>query len=221
MCSTNNRALRAQKIINHVLNFFFWNYKKTRLNTLTITSRKGKLNVVPNALSRSLDAITIGTSAWYQSLRQKIDLNPEKFPLFKVVDDQIYKYVSMGSDIGSYVYAWKLVVPTEHRTAILTAEHNDAAHQGFVKTFERIRLRYYWPRMAQEIKKYVAGCEVCKAAKPVTTCSTPPLGRPKMADYPWQLISADYLGPLPRSKKGNTFLLVVADWFSKWNKKFL
>jgi transposase InsO family protein len=183
---------------------------------MSISHKKGKLNIVPDALSRSLDAIAIGSSTWYQNLRQKIDTNPEKFPLFKIVDDCIYKYISLRSEFGSYVYAWKLVVPPEQRAKILSAEHDEAAHQGFLKTFERIRLRYYWPRMAQEIRRYVAGCEVCKSAKPMTTCSTPPLGRPKLADVPWQLISVDYLGPLPRSKKGNTFLLVVVDWFSKF-----
>jgi Integrase core domain len=49
----------------------------------------------------------------------------------------------------------------------------------------------------------------------VTVCHTPPLGRQKLADYPGQLISVDYLGPLTRSKKGNSYLLVISDWFSK------
>jgi transposase InsO family protein len=69
--------------------------------------------------------------------------------------------------------------------------------------------------MSKEIRDYVASCEICKALKPVTTNKTPPLGRQKLADYPGQLLSVDYMGPITRSKKGNTVLLVVADWFSK------
>jgi transposase InsO family protein len=184
---------------------------------MTITHKKGKLNIVPDALSRSLDMISIDDdSQWYQSLREKIKAQPEKFPLFKIMNNQIYKYVDQPSNLGDYTYAWKLVVPSHQQENVLRKEHDDAAHQGFKKTFDRIRLRFYWPRMAQIIRKYVSVCEVCKASKPLTTCSTPLLGRQKLADYPWQLISADYLGPMPRSKKGNTFLLVVTDWFSKY-----
>lgn len=42
------------------------------------------------------------------------------------------------------------------------------------------------------------------------------MGNMKIANYPWQIISADYIGPLPRSRRGNQYILVVADYFSKW-----
>lgn len=182
---------------------------------MTITHKKGKLNVVPDALSRSLDEISVATSRWYCDLLGKIEANPENFPDFKIENGAIYKYVKQTSELGDYIYNWKAVVPPEERIKVLKIEHDEAAHQGYLKTANRVRLKYYWPRMAQEIKEYVSNCEVCKSAKPLTTNSTPPMGRQKLADYAWQLISADYLGPLTRSKKGNNFLLVVADWFSK------
>jgi Integrase zinc binding domain len=69
----------------------------------------------------------------------------------------------------------KLVIPPERKLEILKKEHDEAAHLGFYKTFGRVRLRYYWPRMSQEIRKYVAQCETCKASKPLTTCQTPPI----------------------------------------------
>lgn len=34
---------------------------------------------------------------------------------------------------------------------------------------------------------------------------------------PWEVISTDLLGPLPRSKRGHTFLLVVTDYLSKFS----
>lgn len=30
------------------------------------------------------------------------------------------------------------------------------------------------------------------------------------------MLGLDYLGPLPRSKKGNVYLLVVVDCYTKW-----
>ena len=36
------------------------------------------------------------------------------------------------------------------------------------------------------------------------------------ATRPWEVISADLMGPLPRSKAGNSFILVVTDYLSKF-----
>lgn len=36
------------------------------------------------------------------------------------------------------------------------------------------------------------------------------------AAYLWDVVSADLVGPLPRSKKGNTVVLVMQDKFTKW-----
>jgi transposase InsO family protein len=182
---------------------------------MTITHKKGKLNIVPDALSRSLEEVALDTSSWYGKLKEKIESNPEKFPSFRIEDNLIYKYVKKGSELGDYSYDWKLVIPPERKLEILKKEHDEAAHLGFYKTFGRVRLRYYWPRMSQEIRQYVSQCETCKASKPLTVCQTPPMGRQKLADYPGQLLSVDYLGPLTRSKKGNSYLLVISDWFSK------
>ncbi|XP_018359902.1 PREDICTED: uncharacterized protein K02A2.6-like [Trachymyrmex cornetzi] len=34
--------------------------------------------------------------------------------------------------------------------------------------------------------------------------------------HPWQQVTVDFMGPLPRSKRGNTWLLNMQDRFSKW-----
>ncbi|KAJ8980355.1 hypothetical protein NQ317_019242 [Molorchus minor] len=37
-----------------------------------------------------------------------------------------------------------------------------------------------------------------------------------MVEFPWQIIRVDIMGPFPRSPNGFTFLLVVADWYTKY-----
>ncbi len=34
--------------------------------------------------------------------------------------------------------------------------------------------------------------------------------------YPLQMMAMDLLGPLPESKAGNSYVLVVADYFTHW-----
>ncbi|KAJ8975115.1 hypothetical protein NQ317_000957 [Molorchus minor] len=42
------------------------------------------------------------------------------------------------------------------------------------------------------------------------------MGSEKPVKYPFQIIAVDIMGPFPRSSKGNCYLLVVGDWFSKY-----
>lgn len=71
--------------------------------------------------------------------------------------------------------------------------------------------------MSGEIKTYCKDCVECKKNKTDNTVKRPPMGeKHKVASQPWQFISIDYVGPFPRSKQGNTCLLVIVDWFSKY-----
>lgn len=57
---------------------------------------------------------------------------------------------------------------------------------------------------------------MCAAQKVSTSARPGYMGRQKKVNFPWQYISVDLLGPLPRSKRGNCYLLVVSDYFTKY-----
>lgn len=38
----------------------------------------------------------------------------------------------------------------------------------------------------------------------------------RIAEAPWTVVAADIMGPLPRSKSGFQYLLVIQDLFTKW-----
>ncbi|KAH8398236.1 hypothetical protein KR215_009953, partial [Drosophila sulfurigaster] len=74
--------------------------------------------------------------------------------------------------------------------------------------------RYYWPGMHRDVKKHVRQCLSCQKFK---TSQQKPAGpmHTRPAEEPFAVIGADFVGPLPRSKQGNTMLLVFFDLFSK------
>jgi len=37
-----------------------------------------------------------------------------------------------------------------------------------------------------------------------------------MTSYPTQIMAVDLIGPLPESEKGNNYIIVVDDYFSRW-----
>jgi Integrase zinc binding domain len=69
------------------------------------------------------------------------------------------------------VQTWKLVIPDSAKTAVFFECHDDAkaGHFGTFKTHRRIAEKYYWPRMARDVKNYVLNCDICKACKPTKT----------------------------------------------------
>ena len=93
---------------------------------------------------------------------------------------------------------------------LLCQAHDDAGHQGVDRTISRLKSMAFWVRMPSDVHDYVTSCEVCQRAKPtkVPLVNTP-IGRTM------QLVQVDIL-EVPLSRKGNRYLLVVEDAFTKW-----
>lgn len=41
-----------------------------------------------------------------------------------------------------------------------------------------------------------------------------------MTGYPLQMVAMDIVGPFPESQAGNTYILVVADYFTRWTEAY-
>ena len=60
----------------------------------------------------------------------------------------------------------QLCVP---RIEVMSEVHNiliKSAHGGHTKTYNHIASTYYWPKMSQDIKRYVSTCNIFQKAKP-------------------------------------------------------
>lgn len=111
----------------------------------------------------------------------------------------------------------KLYTPTAIKRSLLEYYHDHpmAGHLGMTKTIARLKLRFYWPKMSSDAKKYVASCTVCQFTKP---SQRKPAGFmvPIRPQRPWEYTGVDFVGPLPRTPCGNAYILVFVDYFSKW-----
>ena len=82
-------------------------------------------------------------------------------------------------------------------------------------TYARIAENYFWPGMYSEILKYVKECDICQRTKPKVNNQVGLLGK-RIIEEPWTVVAADIMGPLPRSKAKNQYILVCVDMFTKW-----
>jgi len=111
----------------------------------------------------------------------------------------------------------RVCLPPGQREEVLRACHDDliSGHLGVDKTLKRIRTRFFWPKMLETVLKYVQSCRSCQSRKrPLKPIGGPM--QPLTADNPFERVGVDLLGPLPKTKDGNKYIIVAVDYFTKW-----
>ena len=111
----------------------------------------------------------------------------------------------------------QLAVPKLMRDEILRSFHDSIAgggHQGFERTYAALRLKYFWPTMWEDTRRYVQSCEACQQSKRDVNAKPPPLNPMPVADL-FQRWHIDILGGLPTTKDKYKYVLLVVDSYSK------
>ena len=88
---------------------------------------------------------------------------------------------------------------------------------GAHKTFNKIATNFWCPKMRAEIFQYVRQCSLCQRIKP-TQNTLVGLHAAEPAARPMERLFVGFVGPLTRTKRGNTAILVLVDGFSKFVK---
>lgn len=116
---------------------------------------------------------------------------------------------------------YQLLVPEIYRADIIKSLHDavTAGHLGVNKTLSRVRERFYWPGIGSYVKDWCRKCEQCSARK-----NPPKSYKAPMKLYnvgaPMERIALDIMRPLPMTKQGNRYILVIGDYFTKWTEAF-
>ncbi|XP_045776096.1 uncharacterized protein LOC123874648 [Maniola jurtina] len=181
-----------------------------------------KQNVIADELSRNpVYTTTTEEKEWYTKKLEITSKNPESDPDYCIKDGKLYKKVINPKYGGKLdpTTEWKLCVRTSEKENIIKQNHDepDAGHLGTSKTFNKVAQRYYWPGIFRDVAKYVNKCEVCQKHKPSQE-KKPGLMHIKNAEQPWEVVTTDLIGPLPRSSKGYQWIIVFHDKFTKWSE---
>ena len=113
----------------------------------------------------------------------------------------------------------QLVVPLTLRKRLLTIAHNapSSGHPGRSKMYQTLRRAFYWPSMTVDIHHIVEDCEPCARNRIKGQGNTYPM-KLFPATKPLEFVAMDILGPLPRTRHGKRFILVITDRFTKLTK---
>ena len=111
----------------------------------------------------------------------------------------------------------RLVLPKSLRELAIQLNHNlpSAGHQGAKRTKERLKEKYVWYGLGKDVSAFFSSCEVCNQNKMADR-----QGQCRMTEYqagsPMERVHLDFLGPLPKTPRGNEYVLVMVDQFTKW-----
>ena len=130
----------------------------------------------------------------------------------------LYRKFMKKDATGTY---WQLLVPRSVKKEVLHQMHSSllSGHLGKKKTKEKALQRYYWFGIREDIDIWVKQCDECGAIKVPTKTARAPLGK-MTAGAPMDRLATDILGPLPETERGNQYILVVTDAFTKWVEVF-
>jgi hypothetical protein len=194
----------------------------------TFKYKKGTDNIVPDALSRRPDHRELNTLSVQldPGLRQRLVDSYRTDPRLKLV----YESCLQGSPPKNYFLIngvlcvqrndlFLVCIPanSDLRLSLLHDAHDSviAGHFGFEKTYGHLRSRFFWPTMAKEVQQYIHTCESCQRNKPSNQLPAGLLQPLPIPDRPWQTITMDFVGPLPKTPRGFDSVTVFVDKLSK------
>ena len=134
------------------------------------------------------------------------------WPQLLIKDGVLYRQYTQPLTVEKNIIP---IAPFSLRASYLQQFHDapSAGHFGFAKTLLRLKSKVYWVGMATDVKTYCDSCDICNRSKPPLPPQAPLVNTP--IGKPWEMLGVDVL-KVPISSRGNQYILVIQDYFTKW-----
>ena len=111
----------------------------------------------------------------------------------------------------------QLVLPRQCRKAMLQLAHQIplAGHLRRQKTAQRILQRFHWPSLFKDVADFCKSCAECQKTAPGLKLRVPLIPLPVIEES-FQRIAMDIVGPLPKSRAGHKYILVICDYATRY-----
>ena len=105
------------------------------------------------------------------------------------------------------------MVPGELRESLIRIAHE--GHQGIVRTKQRLREMYWWPRMDTLVEQKITACQLCLSLDKTAKTSAVPLQPVPLPSAPWEKLAMDIVGPFETAVWDCRYALTLTDYYSK------
>ncbi|XP_037942349.1 uncharacterized protein K02A2.6-like [Teleopsis dalmanni] len=126
---------------------------------------------------------------------------------YKIINERLYK---------RYKNQQLFVIPKALRWKVTHDAHVKTGHLSVDGTIEYLLRSMWFARMRNFVKSFVKACIDCAFTKRRGGKKEGELHCDKMEPIPFKTIHIDHLGPFPRSRKLNEYILIIVDSFTKF-----
>lgn len=138
-----------------------------------------------------------------------------KVPYFTSQDEVLVRVYRPPELVPSDTWAEtvQVVLPQSVREPVIQLAHDGmSGHLGVKKTYHKVLEHFFWPGMRKQIAQYINSCHICQVVgKPNQKIPQAPLIPITVPSEPFTKIVIDCVGPLPKTKRGNEYILTIMD----------
>ncbi|UYV77773.1 hypothetical protein LAZ67_15002226 [Cordylochernes scorpioides] len=84
------------------------------------------------------------------------------------------------------------------------------------RTMYRIKSKYFWPSMLKDVSEFVKTCHLCQSRKGSNQLPSGLLQPIPPANFPFERIGIDFVGPLPSTKNRKKWIIVLTDYYTRY-----
>ncbi|XP_061171126.1 uncharacterized protein LOC133180675 [Saccostrea echinata] len=97
---------------------------------------------------------------------------------------------------------------------------SDGGHMGVRRTLDKMnKSQYCWPHLRKSVHDYVTSCDICKERKHPSKKKRSYM-KTYLSGVKFERIAVDIAGPFPKTNNGFVYILVIADYFTKFTEIF-
>ena len=134
---------------------------------------------------------------------------------FIVKDGNVHKKIKYKNKDKQEVEKEVKFIPFSERADLVSKYHEGYGHAGVKNMISIFCVRYWWPKMRQNMETWIKCCSSCQLCENQQKASQDVM-HPLTVPHAFERWHIDFIGELPTTVNGNRWLITAVDYTTNW-----